>query len=62
MYTKKFVPELKNLPEKYLFSPWLAPEDVLSQAGVVLGKDYPKPIVDLKVSRQQALDAYAAIK
>lgn len=61
-YTRKFVPELKKLPDRYLFSPWLAPEGILTQAGIALGKDYPRPIVDLQSSREQALEAYAKIK
>lgn len=61
-YTKHFVPELKNLPNKYLFNPWEAPEDVLAKAGVELGKTYPKPIVDVKSSRDAALAAYDKIK
>lgn len=61
-YTRQYVPELKNMPDKYLFNPWEAPDDVLQKAGVVLGKHYPKPIVDLKASRQRALEAYKEIK
>ena len=61
-YTRRFVPELKHLPDKYLFSPWQAPEQVLSDAGIELGKDYPHPIVDLKTSRLQALQAYQSLK
>lgn len=61
-YTKRFVPELRNMPDKYLYCPWDAPDDVLSNAGVYLGKNYPKPIVDLKASRADALAAYDAIK
>ena len=61
-YTKRFVPELKNMPDKYLFNPWEAPDAVLKQAGIVLGSDYPKPIVDLKISRQRALVAFANLK
>ena len=60
-YTRQYVPELKNLPDKYLFAPWTAPAEILAEAGVTLGVSYPKPIVDLKASRQQALDAFAAI-
>ncbi len=55
-YTRKFVPELKNMPNKYLFKPWDAPDDVLKTAGVVLGKTYPRPIVDLAASRKKALE------
>jgi deoxyribodipyrimidine photo-lyase len=60
-YTKHFLPELAGLPSKYLFNPWQAPEAVLQQAGVVLGDNYPFPIVDLKISRQQALDAFKSL-
>ena len=61
-YTKKYVPELSNIPSKYLFNPWEAPKEVLESAGVVLGKNYPEPIVDLKISRDIALEAFATTK
>ena len=58
-YTRRFVPELAGLPDRWLFAPWEAPAAVLQAAGVELGKDYPRPVVDLAVSRQRALAAYA---
>jgi deoxyribodipyrimidine photo-lyase len=61
-YTRKFVPELEKLPNKFLFTPWEAPQSILEAAGVELGKDYPYPIVDLKESRARALEAFASIK
>jgi deoxyribodipyrimidine photo-lyase len=61
-YTRHYLPELKDLPTKYLFSPWEAPQDVLDKAGVVLGKTYPKPLVDLKASRLRALENFASLK
>jgi deoxyribodipyrimidine photo-lyase len=57
-YTKKFVPELAQLPTKYLFQPWTASEKILNNAGVMLGSNYPNPIVDFKQSRIAALSAY----
>lgn len=54
-YTKKFVPELKNLPDQYLFQPWTAPASVLKSAGVILGVTYPMPIIDFSLSRKNAL-------
>ena len=56
------MPELKNLPNKYLFSPWEAPKEILKSAGIELGVDYPEPIVDLKISRELALEAFATTK
>ena len=61
-YTRRFLPELRNLPEKYLFSPWTAPQDVLSQSGVKLGEDYPYPVVDHREAREKALTAFAALR
>lgn len=61
-YTRHYVPELKNLPNKYLFNPWDAPEAILWQAGVVLGDTYPKPQVDIQSSRQRALAAFKSLR
>ena len=61
-YTKQYVPELKDMPNKYLFSPWEAPDDILNKANVVLGVNYPKPIIDIKESREKALYAFSLIK
>lgn len=60
-YVRRFVPELAELPDKFLQSPWEAPEEVLDAAGIRLGKHYPKPIVDLKESRERALAAFKAL-
>ena len=57
-YTQTFVPELKNLPKEYLFKPWKAPETVLKNAGIILGQTYAYPIVDITLSRSQALEWY----
>ncbi|QJR82622.1 deoxyribodipyrimidine photo-lyase [Alteromonas pelagimontana] len=61
-YVSQYCPELKLLPRKYIHKPWEAPEEVLRKANITLGADYPDPIVDLKASRQRALDAFAEIK
>ncbi|WP_252732158.1 cryptochrome/photolyase family protein [Paraglaciecola arctica] len=61
-YVKRFCPELSKMPEKYIHNPWEAPQNILDYAGVKLGKNYPKPLVDLKASRQRALDALAQSK
>ncbi len=61
-YVRKYVPELCDLPSKYIHKPWDAPEGVLSKAGVRLGDTYPHPIVEHQKARQRALDAYDKIK
>jgi len=57
-YVRRFVPELKDMPNKFIHRPWEAPQDVLQAAGLELGRNYPKPIVDHKKARERALAAY----
>jgi deoxyribodipyrimidine photo-lyase len=61
-YVRRFVPELAKLPDRYVHRPWEAPEAVLRGAGVLLGRDYPRPIVEHAAGRQRALDAFAAMR
>lgn len=61
IYVRRHVPEIAKLPDKYLHSPWDAPNDVLKRANVKLGENYPAPIVDLKQSRERALAAFKAL-
>uniref|UniRef100_A0A7S0CTW0 Cryptochrome/DNA photolyase FAD-binding domain-containing protein n=2 Tax=Amorphochlora amoebiformis TaxID=1561963 RepID=A0A7S0CTW0_9EUKA len=51
-YVRRWCPELKHLPNKYLHKPWEANEATLRKAGVQLGSTYPTRILtDLKKAR-----------
>ena len=60
-YVRRWCPELKKLPDKFIHAPFEADADVLAEAGVKLGRDYPKPIVDHAEARNAALAAYRKI-
>jgi len=60
-YVRRWVPELGRLPKKFVHRPWEAPSDVLERAGVVLGDTYPEPIVDHRMARERALEAFAEL-
>jgi cryptochrome len=57
-YIRRFVPELKDMPTKYIFAPWTAPKEVQQKAKCIIGKDYPAPIVDHAVVRKENLDKF----
>ena len=61
-YVRTYVPEIASLPNKYLNNPWDAPEHIMKEADIKLGSTYPKPIVDLKLSRLSALEAFQSLK
>ncbi|MCC2463348.1 DNA photolyase family protein [Bacillus mobilis] len=61
-YIRKWVPELRNIPNKYIHKPWEAPEHILQKANITLGHTYPLPIVDHKAARERALCAYKSMK
>lgn len=54
-WVKRFLPELKDMPAKYVYCPWTAPIDVQAKAKCIIGKDYPAPIVDHAKSRDANL-------
>jgi deoxyribodipyrimidine photo-lyase len=61
-YVRRWLPELARVPADYIHRPWEAPGDVLARAGVMLGRDYPQPIVDHGEARAAALAALQEIK
>ena len=58
VYVRRYVPELRGVPDRWLAEPWTMPEDVQRDAGCVIGVDYPKPIVDHREARQEAFARY----
>lgn len=43
---RKYIPQLRNFPSKYIYDPWNAPLEVQQRAGCIIGKDYPMRIID----------------
>ena len=61
-YVRRWVPELASLPDRWIHRPWMAPSELLAAQGLRLGRDYPKPIVELAAGRQAALAAWEQMK
>ena len=58
VYVRRYVPELKRVPDRYLAEPWTMPDDVQRESGCRIGHDYPAPIVDHAQARREALLRY----
>ena len=61
VYVKNWVPELKNVPIKFIHRPWEMDEETQKSINIKIGKDYPLPIVDHAKAREQALKAFDKI-
>jgi len=61
-YVRRFVPELAKLPAACIHTPWETDPAILAHAGVKLGGNYPRPVIDLATGRERALAAYQTLK
>eukprot|EP00250_Pteridium_aquilinum_P019576 c24488_g1_i1 orf=1218-3317(+) len=58
-YVRRWLPELVRLPTEWIHHPWDAPPAVLRAAGVELGSNYPRPVVEVAAARERLQEAVA---
>ncbi|XP_065603577.1 cryptochrome-1-like isoform X2 [Cyrtonyx montezumae] len=61
-YIRKYLPILKNFPSKYIYEPWTASEEEQKQAGCIIGRDYPFPMVDHKEASSHNLQLMKQVR
>lgn len=57
-FIRKYIPELAACNQKEIHAPWLMPSLRQQQLGIIIGKDYPMPVVDHATQRAKALALY----
>jgi deoxyribodipyrimidine photo-lyase len=58
----RYVPELREVPPKYLHAPWRMNAADQAACGVIIGRDYPVPVVDHAVARECTLRRYKSVR
>jgi deoxyribodipyrimidine photo-lyase len=61
-FIKRYLPQLAELSPSEIHAPWLLPPLRQQQAGCVIGRDYPAPVVDHAQARSRTLARYAVVK
>lgn len=51
LYVRRFVPELRRVPDRYLHHPWDMPESLQESAGCRIPIDYASPVVPVAMKR-----------
>ncbi|MTH52591.1 deoxyribodipyrimidine photo-lyase [Bacillus mangrovi] len=57
-YIRKYVPELKDVPDQYIHEPWKMNEDEQKEASCIVGNDYPLPMIDHQEQRKKAISLF----
>ncbi len=61
-YIRRWIPELAQIPTKYIHTPWEMSPAQQGEFGVQIGQTYPGPVIDHAFARQRTLDAFKRAK
>lgn len=57
-YVRQWIPELRDVPDSHIHEPWRMDVETQRASGCMIGVDYPAPIVDHALRRNEAISRY----
>lgn len=61
-YIRKWIPELRDVPDEHIHEPWKMNKLQQQDCGVIIGEDYPEPIVDHDEKRKEAIGRFEELE
>ncbi len=61
-FVKRWLPALRAVPDEFIFEPWTMPTALQQQTGVIIGYDYPAPVVDHLATARHARETLWALR
>jgi deoxyribodipyrimidine photo-lyase len=57
-FIRRYLPELEKVPTEYIHEPWKMSRTMQENLGCIIGKDYPKPIIEHTLARERTLAVF----
>lgn len=61
-FIRRYLPQLAKLSNRQIHAPWKMTQEELEAAGIVLGENYPEPLIQHDEARARTLARYAVVR
>ena len=61
-FIRRYLPELSAVPDRFIHAPWRMSTEQQKDAGILIGKNFPAPLIAHEEARRRTLARYAAVR